>query len=134
MLHWSPHGATNRHTQLQLSLRPLPYHPTVFPVQPSPVVMSKPLDRLTLASRLAKRYVADLQVHERGNATHSAEGTIDNKVWPPPISPDVTPHTVDPPLGDRRSEERQWRTQQEAHNLHTLTALQKQVTIYYNIQ
>ncbi len=128
LLHCSPHGATNRHTHLQLSLRPLPY-PQVFPIQPSPVVMSKPLDRLTLASRLARRYVADLQVHKRHNAT--SECTSVRPATPTTIATPPTPLCVDTvsPLmrGGRSSEERLSRTQQEAHNLHTLTELQKQV-------
>lgn len=55
--------ATNRHTQLQLSFKPVaPCR--VFPVQPTPVLVSKPLDRLDLAARLARRYVADLRVQQ----------------------------------------------------------------------
>ncbi len=64
LLH-SPHynyGAVTKHTQLQLSLHCTPTQPIATRTcQPSPVVLHRPLDKLAVASRLAKRYVADLK-------------------------------------------------------------------------
>lgn len=73
-LQLSPHrGAVNKHTQLQLSWRPTHPQYTTSPSQPSPVILHRPLDKMTVASRLAKRYVADLKL--QGSPGPRAERT-----------------------------------------------------------
>lgn len=135
-LQHSPHYGTaiNKHTQLQLSFRPTPPPQIVTTTQPSPVVLHRPLDKLAVASRLAKRYVADLILQGDSclDPTMSVGGGNGGTHQPvvthsPPIVAHSPLVTHSPPVTHSSPAAHPVTDGECAHHTQTLASLQQQV-------